>query len=432
MYILLKFIMPGGKSYTKIADVLLTQTFKSIYSEHSAQFASYDCDKYFCGSKNQQHTETDMVAAEGDMQLDKIGAVMDINKILFVLNQRDKDVLPQVVNVNTYLMASNQRLQYPKMKKITDGRSELYNSLIDYLKSKGAQFFEAQNVDMTLFMDSMTKILWTIDGQSQKFRNAPGVPPIPSCFSGKNFRRLEHDGVKKKPIPSMNIDELIQHATCLESLLSKRFMNSAPFKEVRTDVTTLSEAIHAYVDHLNRATRVPSSNANENIDTYVVNGSNTSNITIESSMYNVLYRELTRKEPYDPVNLKLFAPVPYRDRYFYIRKLQLPFDVQVYKKTRPSVTFAWKLPDEIALRTDKAFATTIKKIECDLIPELTSKNRQRLVKENQQRSKWQRKEVKDMIQFMNGKIISTFKRLKFSLQFFLYCSFLQLMMTTKL
>ena len=51
--------------------------------------------------------------------------------------------------------------------------------------------------EMDIFMQTMRKTLWALDGQSSRFETAPGVLSIPRCFSQQTFRCLEHQGMVK-------------------------------------------------------------------------------------------------------------------------------------------------------------------------------------------------------------------------------------------
>ena len=105
-----------------------------------------------------------------------------------------------------------------------NGKDELYNAIIDYLVNKNAGFTLTQAADMEMFMDILSKTLWTLDGQYQKLLAAPRVSSVP-CFLAKSFRKIEHKGMIKKAVPNMKLTELIAHATKLEILLSKKLSN---------------------------------------------------------------------------------------------------------------------------------------------------------------------------------------------------------------
>ena len=87
---------------------------------------------------------------------------------------------------------------------------------------------------------------------------------------------------------------------------------------------------------------------------------------IVDSIYKGLKDDFQNTAPHRPMNLKLYAPIDRRKRYLFLKKLKLPFDVQVYKRSGPAASFIWKLPDDKLQRTESGFANAVKQIETAL------------------------------------------------------------------
>lgn len=411
MYIVAKFNWPSNKTHSKLVCVDINNSLIDICKDNTPVMCSeYSCQKVFIGGKEHEFSPENMIETSLHIKIKDVMSVVEIQKVLFVFHAPIEANLPEdnttAKDANRYLMAASQRIQFPTKKKVVNGKDELYNSIIEYLMTKNAGFSSNQATDMDFFMDIMSKTLWTLDNQNTKFIAAHGVSGIPTCFVERSFRKIEYNGMAKKPVPNMKMTDLITHATKLEILLSKKFIQSTVFVQVKKDIEALSAAIHSYIDFLNKKLPEPfgiEKTQDDTVTTYILSGTEMNTISpIVMNIYKTLEAELLKNAPYHPLNLKSFAPIPRNDRYFYIRKLTLSFDVQIYKKTRPTISFIWRLPNELENRTDSAFAVAVRKVECELIPRVLEINRQRLVNEHRDRAVWPKHVIEESVRFMNG------------------------------
>ena len=136
-------------------------------------------------------------------------------------------------------------------------------------------------------------------------------------FFQQTFRCLEHQGMVKKQIPKLEMNDLIRHATKLEMLLSKKFMNRGRFSQVKRDIESLSVSIHPYIEFLNRKSSDPfgTQKSIETVNVYVVEASDEVNTIVDE-----LKDDLENTAPFRPMNLKLCAPIDRHKRYLFIKK----------------------------------------------------------------------------------------------------------------
>lgn len=415
MFLLLKYDLPHGKCYTKLTKIAPENSFEEIYNANLPESAvGRSCRKVYVGEKEQEHNEASMTEIDLKTSVSDIQDVIALQKILFFPDYNEDRVHNKTpVDAMSYLMAASIMLKFPDKKTEKNGVDKLHNFVVEYLKEKTTGFGGNQMAEMDIFMQTVTKVLWTLDGQCSKFEAAPGVLSIPRCFSEQTFRCLEHQGMVKKQIPKLNMNELITHATKLETLLSKKFMNLERFSQVKTDIEGLSASIHSYIEFLNRRSADPifTQKSIDNVNVYVVEASNETNAIVDS-IYKGLKDELENTSPYGPLNLKVYAPMDRRKRYLYIKKLKLPFDVQVYKRSGPAASFIWKLHDDKSQRTDSDFANAIKQIETVLVPALTTANRRRLAAEHKNRALWSPQLMRNVVEYLNGKNINNTQKTK--------------------
>lgn len=70
-------------------------------------------------------------------------------------------------------------------------------------------------------MDTISQVIWLLDGQDSKFKNTPHFPSLPMVFFPKTFRAIRHEGQIKKKIPNLDSSSLTDAASSLETLLGR-------------------------------------------------------------------------------------------------------------------------------------------------------------------------------------------------------------------
>lgn len=408
MFILLKYILLNENMGQKVATVQDSFNLHEIGLTNLPETCSDTViSDIFIGSKEDLFDKCAMFKADKTIKIkDAVEMLPHFNKILYIMCKKIVNQLESVASVDAFkmLMTANTRKLIMKKKDPRNGKAELYNYLIDYLNQFKVEFTVQQHDEKEMFMGTMEQTLWLVDGHAKKFQDAPGVLPLPEVFTRQQFRKIEHEGMVKKKIPNLKTGDLISVATKLESLSCKSFVNSDIWKPILNHIQSLSASIHSYIEHLNRQTDNQNEKQiiSESILTYIIEKKLPEDINlITLRTYESLAKSLKAVEPYTPINVKTVAPLDRKDRYLYIKRMQLTFDIQIYKSHQPFAVFVWRLPDNS--RNDSLLAGAIKYIETKLIHELRSCSIQRISKEFEHSAKLTSTTFRTAIDFITGK-----------------------------
>ncbi|XP_062557355.1 uncharacterized protein LOC134222228 [Armigeres subalbatus] len=246
----------GKRMVQSIVSVLKTTNFESIIDQvlNRKLNKTEKIDKVFAGSKSINRDDLFEVDPSTILQ-DAVTAIGTCTKVLCLMKPTfDPPKQPQ--NAFDHLMKNAAVVLYPDKKEERDGRSELYNCVVQYLVDKKAGFKRFQKTELQQFMSAFVSALWYLDGQSEKLASAPSVPQLPAsfCFTPKtrDTFRMYHGREKKKTLPRMMRTDMIKLFDELDSLCATAILNSKSWLEVQSDVQMLRATYAGYINYLNK------------------------------------------------------------------------------------------------------------------------------------------------------------------------------------
>lgn len=344
------------------------------------------------------------------MTLKQVLQIDDFTKMLVVINPEVAPTCEQ--NAFSVLMNARRMLNLPEKKVDSDGKSEIYNAVVNYLTDKKVGFYTQEDAECKKFMNVLVSVLWLIDGQQQKFDSVCGAASIPEGLRfSRVFHRLTHNDHVKKTIKNMKQNEIVDNVIQLEKLVARKFIQTDLWEEVLTDLNVLLNTLQAYLRHLQTALDKRTELENKqmlevNRKTYVVEAENISSIL--KSMYRPLSNYLSMIDIYTPVNLVFYAPFEKRSKYNYIRNMKLDIPVKVYRTYKPAATFIWKLPKKIEDRSERTNDITIASLEKTLEETVIRDQIEMVNRRFGNNSKWNDREINLTVDLMTGILYSFF------------------------
>ena len=276
----------------------------------------------------------------------------------------------QKINAFKYMMESSREERYiPKLTEtVKTGKGKLRNSVVTYLTTEDITFYKTEEENCTSIINTLTKVLWLLDGHHTKLETAPHVPSLPLPFQQKvPFRNIYHQGLKKKSIPNLQRDHLIEGIGDIDKLLCKKWIQYARFNAITRDMTRLKNVMIKYCDYLQNKAREVGENHRSLVPIRTLQSTqgfqlkrlkkfttklsgivNTGGSSSLIEKYNAVKSVLENKPFYDPVNLREYAPEDKCARCHYYNMLRLPFNVHIFEKSTGNSekhVFIWRIPD---------------------------------------------------------------------------------------
>lgn len=134
----------------------------------------------YAGAKSFQQKELFKIALTCSI-VDSITALGTCTKVVCILKSEITE-RPSVKNIFDTMMEGATLLKLPDKRPDQDGRSSVYNRLIDYLEQHKVGFRVFQKSDMEFFMTTIVTALWQLDGHWHKFSLASNVSKPPEAL----------------------------------------------------------------------------------------------------------------------------------------------------------------------------------------------------------------------------------------------------------
>ena len=239
----------------------------------------------------------------------------------------------------------------------------MYNMLVDYFQSKQVEFTECERKIFDKLMSTLCSVLWYLDGQEEKYKAASGCKLPPKVFFPKQFRKISHCGTVKKKPPNLCVNSLTEHATKLDSLLTLN-VSSTNWNIARTDIANIKDWIDSYIDYLRQKSNENNNTLDRDLNTTLktIKG-NRFLSSLHQSIYRPLENRLAGSDFYVPVLIFEYSPIEKHKRYHYIRQVQMPFTIQVFRIDSPHAFYVWKIPTVLE---DLIHDTNVSNIICRL------------------------------------------------------------------
>ena len=163
----------------------------------------------------------------------------------------DRSNKKQKVNAIAQLMISSREAVHlpEKDKDPRNGKQKLRNFVIDYFVKSSVRFMKNELEWQNNLLKTLTDSLWALDGHDHKFVDASNVDQIPDCFSYTDpFRKMEHNGLKKKKAQPLKRDDLDNIIMGISKLLETKESKKDRFEQVVLDINKLNKSLIQYVD----------------------------------------------------------------------------------------------------------------------------------------------------------------------------------------
>ena len=232
-------------------------------------------------------------------------ALMQKDAFALLMSKPDVNFLPKQMNTDHY------------------GPFAVRNCIIDYLRKNKSFFSTTETDEAEKFVSGLSKVMWYLNGQEQKFVNAgPGVPALPGRLVFDLKRKLGH-----KTLPKLNVAELETHHNALAGLLlMPGRIQKDSFEVVMKEFSEVHVSMVQYAEYLKcQLNKVNERNNLLNTGRPLINNVDCSTIaatvTPTAAIYIPLMNRLKRSAYYTVVDVAEFAPALRSSRHTYIKQL---------------------------------------------------------------------------------------------------------------
>lgn len=366
-------------------------------------------DAVYSGCKSFDKNDLFIISPTATIQ-DAATAIGICTKILCILKAEIASHKQNKPNAFDVLMERASATIFPDKKTVKDGRDALYNKVVEYLQREGAGFKSFQKEDMEFFMSSTVSILWRLDGQWTKLLEASNVSKPPENLHFRpadqdSFRVLHHGAHKKKSVPLLKREDLIEDFERLDQLTTKQFLKSITWQQVFADMMQLKTSLADYIHHLEKADekyKAASASVSDDNRSLKTVSPNQNRPSLVQLLYKALEDRLNAVPAYTEQNLIFFAPSERRAKYKYITGLAFDFSIQVYKSFKPNASFVWKTTQD----DESASAVVIARIERSINERVSADRSERLSQLYGNVSKWTPEKVGEIITTLTGKFLN--------------------------
>ena len=242
-----------------------------------------------------------------------------------------------------------------------NGLDQLFNCILSHLLSSGCIFPKNVGPAGGTFVNTLTKLLWHLDGQYQKIeQEVPSSQKVPAIFKRKfsGYNLPEKSKHRKREIRNLSCQKM--EGLCIrtkELIQCLPFLDDAPINEFTVQIQQLVSLVEIYCTYLRgQAKRVARS---ENAPrTPLELRTNVTVLKINKGSVNKTLAELNNKlsnsEFYTPVSVREFLP-PGRPRQQMYNIIQILKDCGLSTRAvhyayhvggpKASLHFVWKIKD---------------------------------------------------------------------------------------
>lgn len=199
-----------------------------------------ECKNIYLGSKSCDA----MIEVQTNLIIDTVKSVLEDQQIVVML----KD--PPLNAFEMMMQANNSVLKIEKVNERT-GKEKIHNRLVDYLTENHIVFTRKNEIFKNTWFNTMKSVIWLLDYQTHKFSDLPNCPSLPGYFFQTTYRKLTHNGNKKKKAPdNLSCKDLCSAAMKLDHLLNMKADKNSNWNKMISDVAMLKNAINFYIAFL--------------------------------------------------------------------------------------------------------------------------------------------------------------------------------------
>ena len=181
-------------------------------------------------------------------------AGIGLDRIEFLVeDERLSQPIAPVMRNNAFQLMMRQPCNFLPQKnaKPKDGRAELGNHILDYLRERNACFNASENNDGTAVKvhSELLTVFWYLNGQDKKFENAAGVTSLVKKLVFPTFRAKGHH--KMPPIKREELDKM--HDKLAKLFSQDGRVQSTAWNQVRQELSSVHNSMVQYSDHLAHA-----------------------------------------------------------------------------------------------------------------------------------------------------------------------------------
>lgn len=368
-----------------------------------------DQKSVYFGTKQNEFVQSKMREIDDlKMTFDQALQLDDFTKLLVVL-------YPEIIPISendafSVLMNASRKVSLPEKKDENSGKSDMFNAILDYLTDCKVGFFTNEDKESKNFMNVLVTALWLIDGQIAKIEHICGEAAIPVGLRFKStFRRITHNDRVKKALPNLKQSDFVDVIFQLEKLCARKFIQTAMWTHVLSDITTLLNTFERYMKHLQNASdqraKLQQTECESDINrkTFIIDAKPASDVL--RTVYGPLNKYLAGIDYYTPVNMCFYAPFERRAKYHFTKGLKVDVPVKVYRTFNPSCVFIWKIPLKMEDRKEEQNDRTILNLEKNLAEIVMRDKAEMLDRRFGNNSKWNDRDITLAVNLMTGKCI---------------------------
>ena len=286
--------------------------------------------------------------------------------VKFTVTPQETSTSGVVDAVSILMRPKNAKHLPPKHNTVHNNKQLLFNDVCVLLSEKNVGFTidEVQGIGHHI-VQTLTDILWYIDGQHHKFdsRSRHGkVTPIPSLFSRFNKGDKDNTGgyndwrSKRRKPPQLSQKDIVEHKNKLVTLISHPRLCTAQWKEMRNELECFVKCLHEYANQM-RENLVHSEERHHSQQPLRLLEVDSASRDIPASkapikpIYARLLCRLEKIDYYDPILIDTSLSVSDKyTRYRFFKDLELSCSIHLFVYHAGSqlgnIYYCWKIPED--------------------------------------------------------------------------------------